>query len=129
MNEPLITTFQALLLLKNRSQRTGKHHKRWYLLGLACRVMQFLGFQRDRTSAHGIQVERRLFWTCYILDKLLGVDRTPYSPIGTVSVSLFYSPTVGHPWMLRRSDSNAYLVSETEVREFPFLQQLSYKSK
>lgn len=34
------------------------------------------------------------------------------------------SLSVGRPWMIRRSDSNAKLVSETEVRSPPFFQKL-----
>lgn len=37
--------------------------------------MQSLGSHRDRASEHGVEIHRRLFWTCYILDKLLGVER------------------------------------------------------
>lgn len=86
-----------------------------------------LGYHRDRPLHRYHQLYRRVFWCCYVWDKLIGIERASLfqRPFARSLRQLAHGPTVlaeGKPWMLRRVDSDTKLISEDMVR--PLVQHL-----
>lgn len=87
------TTCIALLLLGIKTLRVCQRYKSWSLFGQvnflfpprgvtpkrnppaqANRMMLDLGFHRDDTMHSRHQTHRRIYWVCFIWDKLLSIE-------------------------------------------------------
>ena len=76
---PHVTSLQALLCLAFYEIGQGSFSKGWQYSGMAFRMGQDLGFQRDPTKItsnensldleYGHELQRRVYWGCYISDK------------------------------------------------------------
>ncbi|KAI7898774.1 fungal-specific transcription factor domain-containing protein [Cokeromyces recurvatus] len=71
---PSISTVQALLLLASHQHGVMKSARAWLYSGMAFRMAQDLGLHRDCThwniSPEECERRRRVFWCCYIVDRL-----------------------------------------------------------
>ncbi|CAG8457062.1 10184_t:CDS:2, partial [Cetraspora pellucida] len=101
-----VTTVQALVLLSIREHGTGQDTRAWIYAGMATRMVQSLGMHRNNEKWHSITLspgekeeQRRIFWNCYIL------DRIP-------------SSYLGRPLAIDEKDVDAALPSEHEYDEF-----------
>ncbi|CAG8712203.1 4301_t:CDS:2, partial [Racocetra persica] len=104
------TNIQALLLLSIREYGTGKVTRSWIYTGIAARMAQSLGMHRNNekwhpiTSSHGEKEEqKRIFWACYVLDRIPSVH-------------------LGRPLAIDEKDVDAAHPSENddECEPFPF---------
>ncbi|CAG8560012.1 26160_t:CDS:2 [Dentiscutata erythropus] len=75
-----ITNVQALLLLSLREYGAGRVTRSWIYTGMAARMAQSLGLHRNNekcypiTLSHGEKEEqKRVFWGCYVLDRIPSV--------------------------------------------------------
>lgn len=59
-------TRQALFLLAVKAHRICEHSKSFQFMGLACRLMQALGFHRDRPLDRGVELHRRIYWCTFV---------------------------------------------------------------
>ncbi|KAH8678294.1 fungal-specific transcription factor domain-containing protein [Xylariales sp. PMI_506] len=70
-------TLIYLLLLAQQCLRVPKKMGAWTLVGLAMRLCIELGFhRRKRTKSPSVksEIEKRLFWSCYYLDRELSIS-------------------------------------------------------
>ncbi|RDW84286.1 hypothetical protein BP6252_01876 [Coleophoma cylindrospora] len=79
---PHSTSVQALLCLAFLEIGKGNLSKGWQYSGMAFRMGQDLGFQRDpknllaehtQESSYESEVRRRIYWGCYMSDKLISL--------------------------------------------------------
>ncbi|OTB16439.1 hypothetical protein K445DRAFT_316716 [Daldinia sp. EC12] len=75
-DEPCIDTLQALLLLVTAFTAAGKGKKAYMLLTIAIGMAMALELHREvdlqaRITAVEREMRRRLFWTCYLLDRFM----------------------------------------------------------
>ena len=84
VDEPSIDHLQALLLLAMSNFQSGKGKKSYMLLGHAISMAFALGLHRElpgdmRCSAIEREGRRKLFWTCYLMDRFTtsGSKRPP----------------------------------------------------
>ncbi|KAL6915387.1 hypothetical protein FSST1_006882 [Fusarium sambucinum] len=83
LNRPSIPTVQSFLCLAFFEIGQGNVSKGWAFSGIAFRMAQDLGFQSDPVnwlphdstiiSSEDIEIRRRIYWGCYISDKLISL--------------------------------------------------------
>ncbi|KAF7552800.1 hypothetical protein G7Z17_g4101 [Cylindrodendrum hubeiense] len=83
MTMPSIVTVQAFLCLAFYEIGRGNLSKGWGFSGIAFRIAQDLGFQKDPknwisydaslTTDEDVEIRRRIYWGCYISDKLISL--------------------------------------------------------
>ncbi|PTD02742.1 putative transcriptional regulatory protein [Fusarium culmorum] len=83
LNRPSIPTVQCFLCLAFFEIGQGNVSKGWAYSGIAFRMAQDLGFQSDPmnwlphdstiVSSEDIEIRRRIYWGCYISDKLISL--------------------------------------------------------
>ncbi|WQF86613.1 hypothetical protein CDEST_11627 [Colletotrichum destructivum] len=83
LTRPSVATVQAFLCLALYEIGRGNSSKGWGYSGIAFRMAQDLGFQRDpKDWAHhdsslatdeDVEIRRRIYWGCYISDKLISL--------------------------------------------------------
>ncbi|KZL64436.1 transcription factor [Colletotrichum tofieldiae] len=83
LTRPSVATVQAFLCLALYEIGRGNSSKGWGYSGIAFRMAQDLGFQRDpKEWAHhdsslatpeDVEIRRRIYWGCYISDKLISL--------------------------------------------------------
>ncbi|KAJ3292770.1 hypothetical protein HDU76_007133, partial [Blyttiomyces sp. JEL0837] len=98
---PSIETLQALIILAFTSAYTGKTSAAWMILGMGCRMALLLKLNIDPDHDGSLQIDpsdwveketrRRLWWSCYVLDRIVSVmsNRTPFFDKSEVSVKHF----------------------------------------
>ncbi|CAG8688743.1 22108_t:CDS:2 [Gigaspora rosea] len=74
------TNIQALLLLSLREYGAGRVTRSWIYTGMAARMAQSLGLHRNNEKCYPIvlshgekEEQRRVFWGCYVLDRIPSV--------------------------------------------------------
>ncbi|KAI8991705.1 fungal-specific transcription factor domain-containing protein [Mycotypha africana] len=83
LDTPRVSTVAALYLLASFETHpaTEQHCRSWVYNGMACRMCLELGLNMDSAqsrqdmSEEGIELRRRVFWSCYCLDKLQAAER------------------------------------------------------
>ncbi|SPO27208.1 uncharacterized protein UTRI_10326 [Ustilago trichophora] len=93
---PYLVSVQALLLLALSLRSCGKDGQSWYITGLAIRLAVSLGLQKNVATErlaqqqkirphlmHDYCLERRLWWSCYSLERLLQLECGRASSINT----------------------------------------------
>ncbi|KAK8164668.1 fungal-specific transcription factor domain-containing protein [Phyllosticta citrichinensis] len=83
LDKPCLTTVQAFLCMAFFEVGRGNLSKGWNLSGIAFRMSQDLGLQRDPnhwiskdpslTSPEDVQIRRRIYWGAYLSDKLISL--------------------------------------------------------
>ncbi|KAH0421668.1 transcription factor [Colletotrichum camelliae] len=83
LTRPSIATVQAFLCLAFYEIGRGNLSKGWGYSGIAFRMAQDLGFQRDPkdwvqhdsslATPEDVEIRRRIYWGCYISDKLISL--------------------------------------------------------
>ncbi|KAF9873440.1 transcription factor [Colletotrichum karsti] len=83
LTRPSIATVQAFLCLAFYEIGRGNLSKGWGYSGIAFRMAQDLGFQRDPkdwvqhdsslATSEDVEIRRRIYWGCYISDKLISL--------------------------------------------------------
>ncbi|KAK5725228.1 hypothetical protein LTR17_013097 [Elasticomyces elasticus] len=71
---PSIRSVQANLILALRELLTRTSHKAWIFAGIAIRQAQMLRLGREyysRVSNRQMEVQRRTFWACFVMDRLV----------------------------------------------------------
>lgn len=76
-----VPTVQALLLLSAQECSLGNSAQAWIYSGLAFRIINHLGICIDgrrypgsaQLSDEDVEIRHRLFWSCYLLDKLISL--------------------------------------------------------
>ncbi|VUC31691.1 unnamed protein product [Clonostachys rosea] len=81
--QPSIATVQTFLCLAFYEIGRGNLSKGWGFSGIAFRMAQDLGFQRDpqiwishspyQATREDVEIRRRIYWGCYISDKLISM--------------------------------------------------------
>ncbi|KAF6803265.1 transcription factor [Colletotrichum musicola] len=95
---PSVATVQAFLCLAFYEIGRGNLSKGWGYSGIAFRMAQDLGFQRDPkewvqhdsslATPEDVEIRRRIYWGCYISDKLISLilGRSVYLVYGEAEV-------------------------------------------
>ncbi|KAL1867252.1 hypothetical protein VTK73DRAFT_4265 [Phialemonium thermophilum] len=101
-DEPSVDALQALLLLVTAFTAAGKGRKAYMLLTNAIGMAMALEFHREMDShAHVTPVERemrrRLFWTCYLLDRFMACGSKRPSLIADKTILLRLPSWSRHP--------------------------------
>ncbi|KAM0420408.1 hypothetical protein ACHAPT_011829 [Fusarium lateritium] len=83
LTRPSIVTVQAFLCLAFYEIGRGNLSKGWGFSGIAFRIAQDMGFQKDPknwisydaslTTDEDVEIRRRIYWGCYISDKLISL--------------------------------------------------------
>ncbi|KZL83113.1 transcription factor, partial [Colletotrichum incanum] len=83
LTRPSVATVQAFLCLALYEIGRGNSSKGWGYSGIAFRMAQDLGFQRDPkdwvhhdsslATPEDVEIRRRIYWGCYISDKLISL--------------------------------------------------------
>ncbi|KAJ4322679.1 hypothetical protein N0V84_004704 [Fusarium piperis] len=83
LTKPSIVTVQAFLCLAFYEIGRGNLSKGWGFSGIAFRIAQDMGFQKDPknwisydaslTTDEDVEIRRRIYWGCYISDKLISL--------------------------------------------------------
>jgi transcription factor-like protein len=83
LTRPSIPTVQAFLCLAFYEIGRGNLSKGWGFSGIAFRMAQDMGFQRDPknwmshdaslASSEDVEIRRRIYWGCFISDKLISL--------------------------------------------------------
>ena len=76
-----IPTIQSLLLLSAQECSSGNSTQAWSYSGLALRLMDHMGILVDgqrypgtvRLSDEDVEIRRRLYWSCYVWDKMISL--------------------------------------------------------
>ena len=76
-----VPTVQALLLLSAQECSVGNSAQAWIYSGLAFRILDHLGICIDgqrypssvQLSDEDVEIRHRLFWSCYLWDKLVSL--------------------------------------------------------
>lgn len=79
---PYISSIQALLLIVIALRSRNKDGAAWFVVGLAVRVAQAAGLHRFQSANHspiqgggnGNELRRRIWWTAYVLEKILAFE-------------------------------------------------------
>ncbi|KAG8631322.1 hypothetical protein KVT40_000462 [Elsinoe batatas] len=92
-DEPTIENLQTSLLLANAFFQAGKGKKSYMLLSSAVSMAIALGLHRELPSAFRIPLaeregRRRLFWTCYLMDRFTASGSKRPSLIADESIQL-----------------------------------------
>ncbi|KAK4950599.1 hypothetical protein LTR10_010592 [Elasticomyces elasticus] len=106
---PSIRSVQANLILALRELLTRTSHKAWIFTGIAIRQAQVLRLGREyysRVSNRQMEVQRRTFWACLVMDRLVsyGCWRPQMIDLDCVAINLpcpensfaFEQPFDGH---------------------------------
>ncbi|KAK3636201.1 hypothetical protein LTR56_014364 [Elasticomyces elasticus] len=106
---PSIRSVQANLILALRELLTRTSHKAWIFTGMAIRQAQVLRLGREyysRVSNRQMEVQRRTFWACLVMDRLVsyGCWRPQMIDLDCVAINLpcpensfaFEQPFGGH---------------------------------
>ncbi|KAI1171501.1 fungal-specific transcription factor domain-containing protein [Nemania sp. FL0916] len=93
IDEPLIDSLQALLLLVVASIAAGKGKKSYMLLTTAIGMAMALELHREADPSASIvplerEMRRRLFWSCYLLDRFLACGSKRPCLIGDKTIFL-----------------------------------------
>jgi len=72
----------AILLLKVYDESRGDHGDSWLLTGLAVRMA--VGMQLNKEDTKGTsegekEIKRRLMWSCFLADRLLGAGQADFT--------------------------------------------------
>jgi hypothetical protein len=126
LTRPSIPTVQAFLCLAFYEIGRGNLSKGWGFSGIAFRMAQDMGFQRDPknwmahdaslASSEDVEIRRRIYWGCFISDKLISLilgrpvhlayDAAEVDPLKTLPwvspvwsvVKLTSCPVTALPW-------------------------------
>ncbi|KAK8233202.1 fungal-specific transcription factor domain-containing protein [Phyllosticta capitalensis] len=76
LEKPCLTTVQAFLCMAFFEIGRGNLSKGWNFSGMAFRMSQDLGLQRDPywiSNPEDVQIRRRIYWGAYLADKLISL--------------------------------------------------------